>query len=151
MDIVTSAMKNFKVKDVEEVLKVFKTLGYIESNIYNDCFVIAGQEKALVDDLVLVNEETSKAVAVFVDDEEIYYNLEGKQIEVEPTDKYKHLYWFEYLQEKLLNNEQIAVITEISYEKLHYADSYTVIISKKGIYKNSTSAFISKTIEKIEK
>jgi hypothetical protein len=148
MIVVTSAMRNFEVKDSEEVLKVFKALGFNESNVYNNHLVIAGQEKALTNDLIFL--DGGKPVAVLNNDDFTYYNLEGEQIEFK-ADKQQQMYWFEYLQEKLLDDKQIAAIVEISCDKLRYADSYTVVVSKKEVCHSSTSEFILNTAKRLEK
>lgn len=153
---VTSNNREFKVKDEQEVLSVFQELGYDESELYdNNSLFIGSYDKPIEDDIVIIDKATNKAVAVLCecgdnlsvlneefDEEEIEENYEDEE-------KYSQVLWYDYLQSKLLDDNQIAVITESGYEKLRFAGSYTCIISTKGIFHNSTQKFVSDTIEKL--
>ena len=162
---VTSHNREFRVKDAREVLSVFQELGYEESELYGDSdnpfergngdkLFIGSYEKCIEDDIVIVDNTTGKAVAVFTEcgdnvralDEELQDKIEE---EFEDEEKYSHVLWFDYLQSKLLDDEQIAVLTESGFEKLRYAGAYTCIVSKKGIFHNSTDKFIMDTVDKL--
>ena len=153
---VTSAGNEFKVKDKEEVLQVISSLGYEESEIYNDNSLFIGSyEKTIDDDNVIIEKSTNKPVAVEVNSE--YYELNEDETETDLINdiindngsKYEIIVWHEYLQRKLLDNKQVAVITEAGNEKLRYAGSYTIIISKDGIFENSSQRFIQDTLTKL--
>lgn len=143
-----------KVKDVNEVASVFGVLGYDEVYTENNSVFIGSYDANLNDDdEVIINKETGKAVAV-----RKYYANEVCDLDCNEVDdesifddetKYRTISSMEYLQEQLLDDEIVA-ITEAGAEKLRSVGACVVVISKEGIFWNSTNRFIDDTTKKIQ-
>ena len=143
-----------KVKDVNEVASVFGALGYDEVYTENNSVFIGSYNANLNDDdEVIINKETGKVEAV-----KSYYSDEVCDLDCNKVDdesifddetKYRTISSMQYLQEQLLDDEIVA-ITEVGAEKLVSVGACVVVISKEGIFWNSTDGFINDTTKKIQ-
>lgn len=81
------------------------------------------------------------------------YDLDCNEVDDESIfddeSKYRIISSMQYLQEQLLDDEIVA-ITEAGAEKLRSVGACVVVISKEGIFWNSTYGFIDDTIKKIQ-
>lgn len=152
---VTSAERNFTVKDGKEFMAVFQALGFEES--YTDkknSVYIGGYERPIDDTDMVVLDKTGKAVAVQPFQDE-YLDLDGNNVDEELAKKfdnedgYTKLFWKQYIQNQLADDKQIAILEESGHEKLRYAVGYVAIISKYDIKEMSTGSFIYKTLKEM--
>lgn len=157
-EFAVASMRTGKVKNPEEVVNVFLAVGYEETYADKDGDVFIGGFDTPISDenIVIINSETNKVVAV-ADCYGDYRDVEtGEEIEDIDEDRlnapdsiFKSQEIFDYLKEQLLDGEVIAIV-EAGWEKLRSVGATAVVISKQGIYWNSTYGFIEETIEKLK-
>ena len=157
-EFAVATMRKGKVKNPEEVANVFLAVGYEETYADKDGYVfIGGYDTSLSDEnIVIINTETNKVVAVgdcYGDYRDVETGEEIEDIDEDrlnaPDSIFKSQEIFDYLKEQLLDGEVIAIV-EAGWEKLQSVGGTAVVISKEGIYWNSTYGFIEETIKKIK-
>lgn len=146
------ANKYAKVKNVDEVFTVFGALGYDE--VYtqdNSVFIGSYSTNLNDDDEVIIDKETNRVVAVRQYYADRVCDLDGIEVDdvFDDEDKYRVVSSMEYLQEQLEDDEIVAIV-EAGAEKLRYVCAYVVVVSKEGIFWQSTNGFIEDTTAKIE-
>ena len=150
-EFAVSSMRMAKVKNPEEVVKVFLSVGYEETYVDKNGYVFIGGYNNTIDDenIVVINKETGKVVAVTNSYGEYYRDVEtGQEIEdidedrlSEPDSAFEAQEIFEYLQDQLLDGEVMAIV-EAGWEKLRYVGACLVVVTNKRIEWRNTGEMI---------
>ena len=149
-EFAVSSMRMAKVKNPEEVVKVFLSAGYEETYVDKNGYVFIGGYENTIDDeiIVVINKETGKAVAVanYYGYRDIENNEEIEDIDEdrlnEPDSAFKSQEIFEYLQDQLLDGEAMAIV-EAGWEKLRFVGACLVVVTNKGIEWRNTGEMIN--------
>ena len=148
-EFAVASMRMAKVKNPEEVVKVFLSAGYEETYVDKNGYVFIGGYENTIDDeiIVVINKETNKAVAVAncygyldVESGEEIEDIDEDRLN-EPDSTFKTQEIFDYLQDQLLDGEVMAIV-EAGSEKLRFVGACLVVITKKGIEWRNTGQMI---------
>ena len=153
-EFAVASMRMAKVKNPEEVVKVFLSAGYEETYVDKNGYVFIGGYDNTIDDeiIVVINKETGKAVAVanYYGSRDVETGEEIEDIDEdrlnEPDSAFKTQEIFEYLQDQLLDGEVMAIV-EAGWEKLRSVGACFVVVTKKGIEWRNTTQMIEEIVD----